>query len=377
MININIEPTDFCNARCSYCINSTGQPVHRQYGGFLSLDIHNKIFRDLDDFMNDFSCAPTLDRGIYLRYCGAGEPTMHPDLIAMLKQGFNFPRVKQLAVLSNGSGWSKEIIDEFIGLPALQQNKPVELVFSLDTLNPETQFKIKKLNNINDIIKSLLYLLDQKVKNNLKNLHLILQIIILEDNIGEVREFCRFWEEVISKRGLSFRIVYAPDYAKYFLTEDCFVWIKRLDSDKATQKKYIDLHNSALKEMGLDSTGIDRDNSFCLMNSSSTINNSKQQSLETSHVCSMLWYGITISASADVSPCCSDVNFELKAGNLKDDSIIEIYKSEAMRRLRIAHITGDLTKYPICRDCSILYRGNPVHDEEIVQYINSIRPSAG
>lgn len=85
MINIHIEPSDLCNNKCYYCVVSKGELPHLQRGGFLPLDIHNKFFEDLNVFINDFSCAPTVDKSIYLRYVGVGEPALHPDFISMRK----------------------------------------------------------------------------------------------------------------------------------------------------------------------------------------------------------------------------------------------------------------------------------------------------
>lgn len=367
MINISLEPTGFCNAKCYYCINGQERVPYFKHGDFLSLDIHRKLFQDLDSFMDDFACSPTLDKNIYLRYCGVGEPTLHPDFIAMFEQGLNFPAVRQIAILSNGAKWDKDLVDRFIKASSLQPHKPLELIFSLDTLNLHTQFKIKKLSNIEKIIEQLIYLIDQKVNNQLNNIYIILQMIILNENILEVNEFCDFWSEILTRRGFSPRVVYLPDYPKYFSENQCFIWLKRCDGDRFTQHEYNDLHTEALRQMGIYT--LDAENhvvsdktEYCI----SRVNSNRKYP----HICSLLWYGVNVSTNADVSPCCSDVNFELKIGSLKENSLIEIYRSDAMRRLRYAHIHRNLQDYPICMNCSILYRGPLVSDDDVVEYLN-------
>ena len=94
MINISIEPTSFCNAECYYCINSIDQLSHSQRKKYLPLEVHNKLIRELDIFINDFHCAPTFDKSIYLRYCGLGEPTLHFDFIKMFKEAAMCSNVK-------------------------------------------------------------------------------------------------------------------------------------------------------------------------------------------------------------------------------------------------------------------------------------------
>jgi radical SAM protein with 4Fe4S-binding SPASM domain len=370
VVTINIEPTDFCNAKCYYCIIGTERQPHPHPRGFMSMEIHNKLFQDLDTFMNDFSCAPTFDKSVYLRYCGVGEPTLHPDFIAMFDKGLNYPAVNQVAVLSNGSLWGKEMVDEFIKASLSQPNKPIELIFSLDTLNSQTQSKIKSLTNINTIIVQLIYLLEQKVQNHLNNVHLILQMIILQDNFSETKKFCHFWTKALNDRGLSVKIVYAPDYAKYFLEKDCFIWFKQCDSDSVLQQKYLDLHREVLRQVGI--AYLETENSCYSIETGSTsrVAYFNQQDSKVAYICSMLWYGITVFANGDISPCCSDVNLELKIGNLLTNSLNEIYRSKAMRDLRNAHIHNNLIDYPICKDCPILYRGTLVCNEDIIQYLN-------
>lgn len=370
MINIHIEPTNRCNAKCYYCINgaSEGSSVRKQ--GFLPLGVHHRVFSDLAYFMDDFSCAPTSDKKIYLRYCGVGEPLLHPDILFMLEEGLNFPSVSQVAVLSNGTGWNGEVADKFIEISASHPGKIIELIFSLDTLETDTQFKIKQLNNIRQITAQLLSLIEQKSKRGAKNVHIIFQIIVLDENIAEVKEFCDFWANAVSSYGLTVKTVHSADYAHYFKEYDCFVWIKCRDSSNETQNKYLELHGQALRYSGI-SASVPRDNDILKKLCPDTILADNQPQYQTcATACSMLWYGVTISAHGDVSPCCSDVNFELKIGNLNEESLIQIYRGDAMRKLRLAHIKGDLHEYPFCMNCNIRYRGTPVRKEDVMRYMD-------
>lgn len=369
MINIHIEPTNRCNAKCYYCINgaSAGSGVRKQ--GFLPLDVHHRLFCDLAHFMEDFSCAPTSDKKIYLRYCGVGEPLLHPDIVAMFEEGLNFPAVSQVAILSNGAGWNRGIADKFIKISASHPDKAIELIFSLDTLETDIQFKIKQLNNIRQITAQLLSLIEQKANSGVRNLHIIFQIIVLDENIAEVREFCDFWRKAVSGYGLTAKAVHAADYAQYFLEYDCFIWIKCRDSSSETQNKYLELHGQALRYSGVSVSGPRENNISNKLYPDAFLADNQPQYKTCANVCSMLWYGVTISAHGDVSPCCSDVNFELKIGNLNKESLIQIYRGSAMRQLRLAHIKGDLREYPLCMNCNIHYRGTPVHREDVMRYI--------
>jgi len=367
LITINIEPTSRCNARCSYCMQSQNSSNIPTEDPFLPLAIHQKFFSELGGLMNDFSCMPVIDTDIYLRYCGVGEPTLHPDFIRMFKEAISFPKVKILAVLSNGSGWNRDFCEEFLEIAALNPDKLVELVFSLDTLRSITQYKIKKLENIDRVISDLRWLLDMKAKRNLRNIHPVFQMIILEENHSEAKEFLSFWSRESEERKLSWRLVSDSTYTKYFASTDCFIWFKLRDSEALIQKKYCELQNIALKEAGF-AAGEDK-----------AEKDGKDQGHEGrfDRVCSMLWYGVNLSAKGLISPCCIDVDFQLKIGNCKNSSLSEIYSGQRMRDLRLAHINGNLNEVPLCATCCLLYKGVPASEKEVLMYLDGRSPQYG
>jgi radical SAM protein with 4Fe4S-binding SPASM domain len=70
-----------------------------------------------------------------------------------------------------------------------------------------------------------------------------------------------------------------------------------------------------------------------------------------SRSCRMLWRNLSIHWDGRVSTCCLDVDCELLIGDIRENTIREIWQGEPLRRLREAHIRGDLKKYPLCRHC--------------------------
>jgi hypothetical protein len=52
-----------------------------------------------------------------------------------------------------------------------------------------------------------------------------------------------------------------------------------------------------------------------------------------------------------VNPCCRDIDLNLNLGNINDYTIDEIWFGEKIQDLRRAHITGDLSAYPVCASC--------------------------
>ena len=52
-----------------------------------------------------------------------------------------------------------------------------------------------------------------------------------------------------------------------------------------------------------------------------------------------------------VVPCCFDYNADIVFGDLRTQSIKEIYESEEYRNFLDAHRKGDLDAYPLCKNC--------------------------
>jgi radical SAM protein with 4Fe4S-binding SPASM domain len=73
-----------------------------------------------------------------------------------------------------------------------------------------------------------------------------------------------------------------------------------------------------------------------------------------------------VHADGTVSPCCWDIHKQIKLGDLKEQTIEEIYKGQPYKALRHAHEKGFFGNH-ICRDCDqtnynpevLLYANNP------------------
>lgn len=370
MLNLTIEPANFCTAQCCYCILGKKSLSHGTKRTLLSLNIHNELFKGLDTFMKDDRCSPYVDKSIYLRYAGVGEPLLNPDFIEMIRVSLFNLKVKQLAILSNGACWNHNFIDSFAEIIAMESHKPIELIFGLDTLNPEIQYTIKRMNNIKTINNQLMYLLEQKAKLHLDNMHPILQAIVLDENIGEMNEFLDFWINIFEAHGFSWRVVSAPTYPVHFSDTDCFLWLKMLGADSANQSRYAALQQEAFSKL---KTGLSSHPNSAVEDVRYTCKDTRAPDQgRFAYVCSMLWYGINVSANGDISPCCIDVDYSLKLGNIGEQSIVTIYHSDKMRDLRESHIKKRLEDYPLCMHCVLSYKGPSVSDEEVLSYLRSI-----
>lgn len=69
------------------------------------------------------------------------------------------------------------------------------------------------------------------------------------------------------------------------------------------------------------------------------------------HPCYLLWRGpMYVHYDGTVFPCCY-IYPEDAIGNIKKNSLREIWNSDKMVRLREAHVRGDLSAYKACQNC--------------------------
>lgn len=122
---IEIYPTDICNQRCSYCFHGgEGFGKERDINKFMQLEDYAVLFKEMADLnINTLSIA------------GGGEPFMFRDIVGIIDQAI----VNNLGVriVTNGNFISPEAIDKILQCE--------EIRFSIDTPNPETYSKIRRV----------------------------------------------------------------------------------------------------------------------------------------------------------------------------------------------------------------------------------------
>ncbi len=70
------------------------------------------------------------------------------------------------------------------------------------------------------------------------------------------------------------------------------------------------------------------------------------------HPCLRLWNTFTILWNGEVSLCCLDYDGKEILGNVRQQTIKEIWQGPSLGQIRKRHIEGKFQKLGICRDCS-------------------------
>lgn len=217
-----------------------------------------------------------------------GESLLHPELLEMiniLKKNGIHVRMSTNAVLLD----SKKSWE-------LMENGLDYIVFSVDGARKETYEKIRKGANFESVEKNILDFLRIKKEFGFTTKTQI-QIVKIEDNKREISLFVEKWEK----------------------TDINYINVKSFCSraSKVEDKRFF-----------------------------SSLNKRK---VEKRYPCFYLWETLIILWNGDVLPCCQNLTGELKVGNIKENSLVEIWNSSAMKELREKHLIGN-PPFP-CNQC--------------------------
>ena len=69
--------------------------------------------------------------------------------------------------------------------------------------------------------------------------------------------------------------------------------------------------------------------------------------------CRKPWWRMSVQWDGTVVPCCLDYNNKLVLGNVKDQTLTEIWNGPRMKELRREFLSGKVTN-PLCKDCDSL-----------------------
>ena len=72
--------------------------------------------------------------------------------------------------------------------------------------------------------------------------------------------------------------------------------------------------------------------------------------------CRLLWTEMVVSWNGQVPLCCIDYDDKIILGDLKNESIGDVWRGEKLEKYRKLHMTDDFDKIPICRSCTCYFK---------------------
>lgn len=342
-VRVLIEITDKCNCRCLMCKHSWSKNMH---GGIAPSFMEPGIFIKLINELKMSRLKPISIDPIW-----AGESLMHPDFNEMISYMFiankRFQLCKGTVINTNAFYLNKTIADTFLDYGRFVQEHAKEgyyfrLYFSLDAATPETYAKMRNVSApaMGRVLENISYFMQKRKERKIFIPNVIFIFVITEENKHEARQFLKYWRGYLEDLDADFEIL--PTWP-LDTTKDA-IYFRQLispDIDKA-----IKLHRDVCMRLGL-----------IPKSSGKRTRPKKQKTMIVSgqensrRPCAALWRTPNVQASGVVVPCCRDIDLFLNLGNLRDNTIDEIWFGEKIKDIRAAHLGGDLSKYPVCANC--------------------------
>ena len=174
------------------------------------------------------------------------------------------------------------------------------ITLSIDSLNKDVYEQIRRGLNFETVLKNAKTLL--KVRNELKsNCEIWIRMIRQESNIDEFSSYKKHWEETGLIKSFD-RIYY----------HNIFNWGGQLESFKGISKN-----------------------------------------TEEHLPCVTLWSLMPIFANGDVPMCNVDFNGNNKIGNVRENTILNIWNSKSMNEIRELHLSGIKGTIDMCKNCNV------------------------
>lgn len=316
---IIVEPTNGCNLKCLYC----GNKDMLRKATYLDLGIYEQL---LDQMVEAKIPRLTLHT--------IGEPTLHPRIARMLSMAVE--RERCVVMSTNGTrlreGLAREIVEA----------SPDMINISVDTPDQETL----------DILRPGL-----KLDELLENMRTFKRI---RDEEGRVRESP--WGPVRLPT-----ITLTCVITKYFTREAegrFFELFGDLVDDFAFQ--FANNHGSYVRE----------DDSAPRRPLPEGLRKRLYGAVRTP--CVFLWDTLSLLSNGTVSACRFEFDARVDVGRFPEQSLMELWRGEEMKRLRRAHMKFDFEGLDQCRDCSTMLYSSRVDHQVVTQRIierNGFRPA--
>lgn len=219
-----------------------------------------------------------------------GEPLLHQEITKMVKYAKEKRVARRVEIYTNGVFLTEKMSKDLI-MASLDS-----LVISLDAINKEEFKKIKRKDSYETVVNNIYKFLDVRKKLGAKNPVLSVKMVDLRDK-KMVEEFKKRWS------GVADNVIIQP------------------------------LHNW--------------EGSIKIKNKKENIKKENKR-----YPCNLPWLSAAVFWDGKVTPCC--VNYkvnELIMGDLKKQSLKEIWQGEKFRKLRQAHLSQDFSDFPTCKNC--------------------------
>lgn len=310
-----IEPTYLCNLKCKSCNLWKNFEKADSDGTILDESDYEALFKELKDME------------IFRLVISGGEPFLRKDIIKIIECA---KRQKlKLYITTNGTVLTKKIIKSLIDLHV------DDILFSLDSPIADVHDTIRgKRDAFFDTTKAIEEIVKEKEKRGVVYPRILVNSVISKYNIENLEKIFDIFKNI----GIDvFNFYYPTNVSKTSLEE-----ASRFFGQKFYSGQFYNLNILPAKEELIKFLNILKEkkggNVFIKIPvfSNSLFNR-----------CIYPWVATTISPYGDVYPCT--LTDKIKIGNVKKESLMNIWNSEGYRKLRKSLFNKKLR---ICNECT-------------------------
>lgn len=219
-----------------------------------------------------------------------GEPFLHPEIINMI----NYTKLNGIIdtiINTNGTLLNKEMSEKI-----LNDGNVDTIIFSMDSITKETYNRVKFGSDFDLVNRNINYLIESKEEKGLGKPNIIVQMIDDKQTHEELMAFIHYW---------------------------------RTKADKVRIAIYQSPDGRPNDDMRIENPP------------------------EVIFPCPQLWQRLIIAWDGTVYPCLGDNACREPLGNVKEDSIHNIWHSERLNLLREKHTNFKADNIDICLHCDL------------------------
>lgn len=291
----NLELTNVCHMKCIMCVR-TYKMARPQ--GFMDI----KVFKKIIDEISGLNAPFIHEDHFWLHHFG--ESLLHPEFDKMLS--YCYEKGVKAGLSVNSLVMEKNIARRLIDA------RPNLLFFALDGHDDESFYEIRGVPNAYGKSKeNILNFLELKKESGSK-IKTVITMIDFPKNRDSIDRMYNYWRKMEGIDGV------------------------------------------LLKPFTNWNGEVEKINSLVSESSKSSLINPVKKKRSGRVRCHSPWLRMSITWDGGVVPCCNDYDKKYVLGNLKDNSLTEIWNGEKMQQLRKEFISGNVEN-PLCKLCPALY----------------------
>ncbi len=286
---VNIEPTVHCNLRCPQCITGLGK---------IKRDRASLSFKNYKHFIDEFG-----EKIWYLLLYNQGEPFLNDHLIDFIK----FAKQKRIYVTTSTNG---HFLSDTRSTEKLIKSGLDSIFISIDGINQATYEKYRRGGNFQKVIEGIKVLVKCREKLKSKTPKIIIQFLVMKHNEHQIEKIKKLKQKIGADRLL----------------------IKTMQLENPIDA---DIFLPRAKKYNRYRSG----------------KNNIEMKKPKNQLCNRLWYSTVILSDGRVVPCCFDKNGKYFFGEISQQTLNEIWKSDEYQKFRNKNRRARQS-IDICQNCS-------------------------